>query len=260
MSTLEATEVDHYTPLARAVAAIDRDDYAGRFAVYDQAHKTLLRRLATTAPPPSGAELEREEQAFREAVRRVEFADELAHEEADSPALVPSREPHAEEPPAEEPLQELRRDAPWPEVRPRHDAPETADAHGLDFASQEFASQEVASHGFASHEPDIAVASLVPARASRAVMRRVGERMLLAILTLGLGGVWLYLADQRQPTSETAPAAVEPIEAAAPASPTTDAGPPGWLSSPELFYTAPSFGPATARAPRADAPPPARRP
>ena len=255
MSTLEATEVDHYTPLARAVAAIDRDDYAGRFAVYDQAHKTLLRRLATTAPPPSGAELEREEQAFREAVRRVEFADELAHEEAGSPALVPSREPHAEEP-----LQELRRDAPWPEVRPRHDAPETADAHGLDFASQEFASQEVASHGFASHEPDIALGSLVPPRAPRAVMRRVGERMLLAILTLGLGGVWLYLADQHQPTAEATPAAAEPIEAAAPASPTMDAGPPGWLSSPELFYTAPSFGPATARATRADAPPPARRP
>ena len=143
---LEAPEVDHYTPLARAVAAIDRNDYAGRFAVYDQAHKTLLRRLATAAPPPSGAELDREEQAFRDAVRRVEFADELAHEEAGSPALVPSREPHAEEP-----LQELRRDAPWPEVRPRHDAPETADAHGLDFASQEFASQEVASHGFAIH-------------------------------------------------------------------------------------------------------------
>jgi len=248
---LEAPEVDHYTPLARAVAAIDRDDYAGRFAVYDRAHKALLRRLATAAPPPSGAELDREEQAFRDAVRRVEFADELAHEEADSPALVPSREPHAEEPPAEEPLQELRRDAPWPEVRPRHETPETADAQGL---------EEFASHEFASHEPDIAVASLVPARASRAVMRRVGERMLLAILTLGLGGVWLYLADQRQPTSETAPAAVEPIEAAAPASPTTDAGPPGWLSSPELFYTAPSFGPATARAPRADAPSPPRRP
>src|SRR6516162_204976 len=87
MSTLEAPEVDHYTPLARAVAAIDRDDYAGRFAVYDRAHKALLRRLATAAPPPSGAELEREEQAFREAVRRVEFADELAHEEAGSPAL-----------------------------------------------------------------------------------------------------------------------------------------------------------------------------
>jgi len=255
MSTLEAPEVDHYTPLARAVAAIDRDDYAGRFAVYDQAHKTLLRRLATTAPPPSGAELEREEQAFREAVRRVEFADELAHEEAGSPALVPSREPHAEEP-----LQELRRDAPWPEVRARRDTPETADAQGLDFASQEFASQELASHQFASHEPDIALDSLVRSRAPRAVMRRVGERMLLAILTLGLGGVWLYLADQHQPTAEATPAAAEPIEAAAPASPTMDAGPPGWLSSPELFYTAPSFGPATARAPRADAPPPARRP
>jgi len=251
MSTLEAPEVDHYTPLARAVAAIDRDDYAGRFAVYDRAHKALLRRLATAAPPPSGAELDREEQAFRDAVRRVEFADELAHEEADSPALVPSREPHAEEPPAEEPLQELRRDAPWPEVRPRHETPETADAQGL---------EEFASHEFASHEPDIAVASLVPARASRAVMRRVGERMLLAILTLGLGGVWLYFADQQQQASEIVPAAAEPIEAAAPVSPTTDAGPPGWLSSPELFYTAPSFGPATARAPRADAPSPPRRP
>src|SRR5215472_573033 len=221
MNTLEAPAVDHYTPLSRAVASIDRDAYAARFAVYDQAHKALLRRLATVAPPPSSAEIEREEQAFRDAVRRVEFADELAQEEADSPALVP---PH--EPVSEEPLQELRRDAPWPEVRPGRDGPEAPDTSDL---------------GFERHEPDIALSLLEPMRAPRAVMRRVGERLLLAVFVLALGGMWLYVADKRQQATGSAQAAAPPIEAPEPASAPVDAKPPpGWLS-PELFYTAPVF-------------------
>lgn len=238
MTTLDAPEVDHFTPLSLAVASIDRDAYAERFAIYDQAHKELLRRLATAAPPPSSAEIEREEQAFRNAVRRVEFADELAQEEADSPALVP---PH--EPVGEEPLQELRRDAPWPEVRPRGDAAEAPDALAI---------------GFERNEPDIALSSLEPARAPRAVMRRVGERLLLAVFALALGGVWLYVAESRQQTTDLAPATVAPVEAAAPPSEVAapagnaaDAKPtaPGWLS-PQLFYTAPQFPPASAaRAP-----------
>ena len=66
-----------------------RDDYAGRFAVYDREYNALLRRLAAAATPSSAADLAREEQAFRDAVRRVEFGD------ADTPTLVPRDEPIA---------------------------------------------------------------------------------------------------------------------------------------------------------------------
>ena len=54
MSTLEATEVDHYTPLARIVVAIDRGDGAGEGRVvvdlcgFERAHELL------TAPRLSG--------------------------------------------------------------------------------------------------------------------------------------------------------------------------------------------------------------
>src|SRR6267154_2808466 len=68
--------VDHFTPLSRAVASIDRDSYAARFAVYDREHKALLRRLATAEVPCSDVDIAREERAFRDAIRRIEFADE----------------------------------------------------------------------------------------------------------------------------------------------------------------------------------------
>src|SRR5882757_2384692 len=57
--------VDHFTPLSRAVASIDRDSYAARFAVYEREHKALLRRLATASVPCSDADVAREERAFR---------------------------------------------------------------------------------------------------------------------------------------------------------------------------------------------------
>jgi hypothetical protein len=238
---LNTAETDHYTPLSRAVASIDRDAYAARFAIYDRAHKALLKRLATTTSPPTPEDIEREEKAFREAVRRVEFADELAQEEAESPALVPQHEP------PEEALHELRRD-PWPDVRPRRegaDAPESYEENE-------------------GYEPDIDLGALEPDRPRRSVTRRVSERLLLAVCVLALGGVWLYIADQRQQAAieaaRTAPPAAD-TEASAPP-PDVRSTAPNWLSSPELFYTAPPFPTApAAAAPRApQAPPPARRP
>ena len=80
--------VDHFTPLSRAVASIDRDSYAARFAVYEREHKALLRRLATASVPCSDADVAREERAFRDAIRRIEFADE-----DDDPTLAPQDEP-----------------------------------------------------------------------------------------------------------------------------------------------------------------------
>lgn len=240
---LDAPGVDHYTPLSRAVASIDRDAYASRFAIYDRAHKALLRRLATAEQPPSDADIEREEQAFREAVRRVEFADELA-EEADSPTLAPTHEPVGVEA-----LRELRRDAPWPEVRARRDEldePDAPDAASLP--------------GFEGNEPDIALNSLTSHREPRSVMRRVGERLVLAVLALALGGAWLWIAEGRQqandPSAPRGAATSEAVETpAVDAKPAGKASGPGWLS-PEIFYSPPPIP----RAPRPDAAPPARKP
>src|SRR5438132_10637168 len=70
-----ALKVDHFASLSRAVAGLDRDSYAARGAIYDREHKALMRLLFTADPPRSDAEIEREQLAFRDAVRRIEFGD-----------------------------------------------------------------------------------------------------------------------------------------------------------------------------------------
>jgi hypothetical protein len=68
--------VDYYTLLARAVESLERDAYAARGAIYDREHKALLKRLISSSAPCSDADIAREEWAFRDAVRRIEFPDE----------------------------------------------------------------------------------------------------------------------------------------------------------------------------------------
>jgi hypothetical protein len=65
-------KLDPYTLLSRAVASIDRDSYAERFAIYEHEHKLLLKRLASANPTFSDADIAREEQAFRDAIRKIE--------------------------------------------------------------------------------------------------------------------------------------------------------------------------------------------
>src|SRR3977135_667780 len=67
--------IDYYTLLSRAVEALERDAYTARGAVYDREHKALLRRLISSSAQCSDADIAREEQAFREAIRRIEFPD-----------------------------------------------------------------------------------------------------------------------------------------------------------------------------------------
>src|SRR5207247_7064905 len=71
-----ALKVDYYTSLLRAVGGLDRDAYAARGAVYEREHKALMRLLYSADPPRSEIEIQREQMAFRHAVRRVEFGDE----------------------------------------------------------------------------------------------------------------------------------------------------------------------------------------
>jgi hypothetical protein len=87
-----AVKIDYYASLSRAIAGLDRDAYAARGAVYDREHKALMRRLFSADPPAPDEEIEREQRAFRAAVRRIEFGDE----EIEIP-LVPQREAAEEE-------------------------------------------------------------------------------------------------------------------------------------------------------------------
>jgi hypothetical protein len=84
--------VDYYTLLSRAVESLERDAYAARGAIYDREHKALLKRLISSNEPCTDADIVREEQAFRDAVRRIEFPEEMM------PAAprTPQREPVVE--------------------------------------------------------------------------------------------------------------------------------------------------------------------
>jgi hypothetical protein len=101
--------VDYFALLSRAVESLERDAYAARGAIYDREHKALLKRLISSSAPCSDADIAREEQAFRDAVRRIEFPHDRV-----SPPRTPLREP-AEAPwPASgrERARALRRESP----------------------------------------------------------------------------------------------------------------------------------------------------
>jgi hypothetical protein len=244
--------VDHFTPLSRAVASIDRDAYAARYAVYDREHKALLRRLATADAPVSDAEVAREEQAFREAIRRIEFG-----EEDDQPTLVPADEPLEETPHA--PLRSV-----WPP--PRSPRPETGDR--LDADDRSAAPADVPSVSSLDHlEPGIGGAPVIRLSEPRSLTRRVGERLAIAAVLLGLVGVGLWMGDDRQDEA-TDPSIGRGVAEATQPAPADDAAEakaqqPNWLS-PEMFYPpmmpVPSSPPASAAAPRADVPLPTPRP
>jgi hypothetical protein len=68
-------KVDHYVPLLRAVARVDRTSYEARGAIYDRALAIMMERLGATVPAPSQADIDQELLAFRAAVRRIEFGD-----------------------------------------------------------------------------------------------------------------------------------------------------------------------------------------
>jgi hypothetical protein len=267
--------IDHFTPLSRAVASIDRDAYAVRFAIYDREHKELLRRLATAEEPCSDADVAREEQAFREAIRRIEFGDEHIRS-----TPVPQVEPAEAAP-------EPRREPPWLEVRPAEVRP--PDVHlpeGGSFAEREtfdppsLPGIDPSEPGIDPSEPGIAEEPLAPLadlRLSepRSVARRVGERLALAALALALAGGWVWWGEvaQEAANSTALRGAVEPAESTAPAQPaapdnTTEAKvqQPAWLS-PEIMYAPPNLppsppppGPALASVPRPDVPLPVPRP
>jgi hypothetical protein len=225
-------KTDHFTPLSRAVASIDRDDYAARFAVYDREHKALLRRLATAASPVSAADVGGEERAFRDAIRRIEFGDEL-----EGPTLVPRDEPVSEAPPEPQP------DPIWPQPRPaRRDTLDVVNLPGVE-------------RDEAEAETLPAVEPLTSPAGSRSVVRRVGERLALAVVVLALLGVGLWMLDGRRGgAADPAPArsAADQAPPAADRAADTQPPPPNWLT-PQMFF-------APSAVPSSPSPPPSPRP
>jgi len=230
-------KLDHFTPLSRAVASIDRDAYAARFAVYDREHKKLLRRLATAESPVSDADVASEEQAFRDAIRRIEFPDE-----GEQATLVPQDELAEAAPPepprAQSPRAALPRPEPvWPQVRPRRESLEVANSPD---------SEQL--------EPEIAIAPAIHLSQSRSVTRRVGERLALAVVALALTGTGLWVAGARRDRApDSARAAAQSSEpAASDNSADAKVQQPTWLS-PQMFYSPP---PMPSAAPQTSAPRP----
>lgn len=88
--------VDYYTLLSRAVESLERDAYAARGAIYDREHKALLKRLISSSAPCSDADIAREEKAFRDAIRRIEFPDNEFRDDGAQAPRTPQREPAAE--------------------------------------------------------------------------------------------------------------------------------------------------------------------
>jgi hypothetical protein len=240
--------VDHFTPLSRAVASIDRDSYAARFAIYDREHKALLRRLATADSPLSDADVAREEQAFRDAIRRIEFADA-----DDQPTLVPQDEPAAEAPPAP------RREPVWQEPpAPRHEILDVSALPSLEHLEPGIAIDHL--------EPGIAIEPIIRFSEPRSVARRVGERLAIAVVALALLGTGAWWIEGRQDEAKDPSSlrgAVEPTEAAsADNAADAKAQQPTWLS-PEILYapqimSSPASSPSAL--PRADVPLPVPRP
>jgi hypothetical protein len=229
-------QTDYFSPLSQAVASIDRDSYAARFAVYDREHKALLRRLATADSRCSAADVAREEEAFRDAIRRIEFA-----EGEEQPTLVPQDEPAAEELPPEPRLDPVRLDPVRLEPRaPRRDALDVSSVASLD------------------HFDSVAVEPIIKLSEPRSLVRRVGERLALATVLI-LAGLGLWMVEERRGETADAPSLRGGVAAPQPAaSDTADAKAqqPTWLS-PEIFYAPP---PMPSAPPRADPPRPPPRP
>jgi hypothetical protein len=116
--------VDYYALLSRAVESLERDAYAARGAIYDREHKALLKRLISSSAPCSDADIVREERAFRDAVRRIEFPDDVVQA-----PRTPLREPAEAAWPASgrEKARALRRELPQaPEPEPGRAPPPEA--------------------------------------------------------------------------------------------------------------------------------------
>jgi hypothetical protein len=278
-------KVDYYTLLSRAVVSFERDAYAARGAVYDQEYKSLLRRLITSNSPRS--EIAIEVQAFRAAIRRIDFADEdkrtisslrdaaeltAPDPVGDSKETTPSGGELPQAPTDQTGVDDLKTGQlagklPRPsELRPVAGERLISPTDPLPITSQsEIGAQkatppELVARRAAKNlpsgdglDPSISIEELLRRSTPRSIARRVGERLILAVAVLALGGtgVWLTkgfrVATYSAPLRGTlaAPETAPSFDLTNPKSPQ-----PSWLS-PEIFYSPVMPG---AAAPRPDVP------
>jgi hypothetical protein len=194
-----ASKYDYYTLLSRAVAGLDRDAFAARGSVYDREHKALLRRLFSPASALTDAEIDEEQWAFRDAIRRIEFGEEpeTAPSIARRPVVAELAEPL---PPPAIPLTAPGRDWVEPAEPPRPPArridwsqrratPDQATMAPSPSSAATIADVEA---DRSEAEPSVGILAQKPSVAGR-VMRRT--LLALVLVSLGIGG-YGYMSGQ----------------------------------------------------------------
>jgi hypothetical protein len=156
-------KVDHYVPLLRAVASLDRTSYEARGAIYDRALGIMMERLGATVPPPSQADIDQELLAFRAAVRCVEFGDMDEQEQG-----VAQRAQY---------LASLR--------ARRRSKTQEVDAYSAVLPDE--ASQAITMPAEMLPPPEQDSSVLAPMAEHGSVLRRVAMRMVLPVLLVALG-------------------------------------------------------------------------
>jgi hypothetical protein len=159
-------KIDHYAPLLRAVARLDRTSFEARGAIYDRALSTMMDRLSATVPPCSQADIDRELLAFRAAIRRIEFGD-MDEQDRIAQQGVAQRAQYLAS------RREQRQNEATPVDAPAGALPE--EEH------QEEGSEAIA-------QPDAPETSVLADLAGhRSVLQRVAIRMILPLLLVALG-------------------------------------------------------------------------
>jgi hypothetical protein len=172
-------KVDYYALLSRAVGSLDRDAYAARGVVYDREHKSLLKRLATADAPCSEADIAREEAAFRDAIRQVEFPEETVAAPPAPPRRQPAERAWRDSGRGKDPL-ERREIPPEPVI-----VPERAPPHGPRWRDAAAVEETAPEPLGAPIEPPAEVADA--RRKHRSIFGRIAAPIVVAAILVGLG-------------------------------------------------------------------------
>jgi hypothetical protein len=164
--------IDHYAPLLRAVARLDRTSYEARGAIYDRVLATMMERLGATVPSCSQADIDQELLAFRAAIRRIEFGD-MDEQDRIARQGVAQRAQYLAS----------RREQRQNEAT-RVDAPAGALSEE---GSQEEGSETVAQSDKTLPAPAPEASMLADMAGHQSVLHRVAIRMILPVLLVALG-------------------------------------------------------------------------
>lgn len=179
--------VDYYALLSRAVETLEEDAYAARGAVYDREHKALLKRLINSSTPCTDADIAREERAFRDAIRRIEFPDE--HVQAPrTPQLEPSADPDWPKS-SRDRARAQRREPPREPTSDRERAPALESGRRRVADRDEPAGETRGRRNERFAEPDAAPEWSENPKRRGSLVRLAAGYLLMAVLLVGAGGL-----------------------------------------------------------------------